>query len=757
MILTKSQENAVNKLINFYNNSSKKIVSFKAPTGSGKTFMASVFISRILEQNLITKKKKIMFIIATISDAELPKSFSNKLESYKKYLSFQNFEVEYRMSPSLNAQRIESIKPFNLEENKILIFGTSSFGKKKIFSEEGILDNFTEEIKNSSEWEVIYIRDEAHKGANKFSKSDEKDIKTIDSKLNDVASFIIQMTATPNGSNPIIELKSEEMKNDGVNLLKEQAINPNITEEIINDDSEKFTILKLAIDQFKNEIKINYKKLENDGVYIRPAMLIQVSSRIQEKEVEFNQNMSKIEKIIDDAGLTYMKYFSDEKKSGNIKADATLEEASKNDSLYDVIIFKIGPATGWDIPRACMLVQLRSICSETLNIQTLGRIKRNPYPNLKFNEITNKYYVYSNYQERSRELEGYKLKDKFKSKLFYQGTIQKDNKNRELVFDNYYKKIEKIINNMVFIQLCKKYSSKNILEHPDYSENYVTEKGSYNLSAKLYIKNKIQLRIFINDKILKNNILFSNYVVMLIENFSEKKLIDKDIVIYTIMKDYINDFKNALTSSYKNNRNKEKFNLINSVKAQEFYQIWVSNDDIKKIQGLEKQENYGYQLISTIKDEKNVQYLDSYAEMCFLKEFLHEVEAKNKYSQERININFFAKMPTLGSNIYFEYFSVMEQNYLKSYVDFMLITESGKIYMIEVKSHNDYDKSKTSDLLESYKQYMLENGTNNLELCLVHSGRDKLGIKQPIRISKLNNKKTDFQDYIIDEFINLIK
>jgi len=152
MTLTKSQENAVNKLIDFYNNySSQKIVSFKAPTGSGKTFMASAFISKIFAQNLVTKKKKIMFIIATISDAELPRAFSNKLENYKKYLSFQNFEIEYRISPSLNAQKIESIKPFNLEENKVLIFGTSSFGKKKIFSEEGILDSFIEEIRNSNE------------------------------------------------------------------------------------------------------------------------------------------------------------------------------------------------------------------------------------------------------------------------------------------------------------------------------------------------------------------------------------------------------------------------------------------------------------------------------------------------------------------------------------------------------------------------------------------------------------------------------
>gem|GEM_PF-5914584 len=162
-------------------------------------------------------------------------------------------------------------------------------------------------------------------------------------------------------------------------------------------------------------------------------------------------------------------------------------------------------------------------------------------------------------------------------------------------------------------------------------------------------------------------------------------------------------------------------------------------------------------MISSIKEAINIQYLDSYAEMCFLEEFLKEIEAKNKYFKEKININFFAKMPTLGSSIYFEYFSVIEQNYLKSYMDFMLVTESEKIYMIEVKSYNDYDENKTNDLLESYKQYMLENGNDKLELCLVYSGKDKFGIKKPIKILKLNSEKTDFQYYIIDKFINLIK
>lgn len=50
----------------------------------------------------------------------------------------------------------------------------------------------------------------------------------------------------------------------------------------------------------------------------------------------------------------------------------------QNDSLIDVIIFKLVITEGWDIPRACMLFQIRDTNSNQLDEQVLGRIRRNP-------------------------------------------------------------------------------------------------------------------------------------------------------------------------------------------------------------------------------------------------------------------------------------------------------------------------------------------------------------------------------------------
>ena len=56
MKLTSTQQNAVNELVNEFNPNNKNIVYFKAPTGSGKTFMiANVINDMKLQKNILVK------------------------------------------------------------------------------------------------------------------------------------------------------------------------------------------------------------------------------------------------------------------------------------------------------------------------------------------------------------------------------------------------------------------------------------------------------------------------------------------------------------------------------------------------------------------------------------------------------------------------------------------------------------------------------------------------------------------------------
>jgi type III restriction enzyme len=155
----------------------------------------------------------------------------------------------------------------------------------------------------------------------------------------EIANFTIQMTATPKGYNDLIELKDEDLLNDGVMLLK----NTPIYNEFQTNTSTSNELIRECIKKFK-KVQNEYKKLTS---FIRPALLIQVDSKNKNiTQEEYDKTIEKIINIVsNEEKLKYLKYFSNDIK-GNAKEDLTLESASKNDSNYDVIIFKVGPATG---------------------------------------------------------------------------------------------------------------------------------------------------------------------------------------------------------------------------------------------------------------------------------------------------------------------------------------------------------------------------------------------------------------------------
>ncbi|WP_104707176.1 DEAD/DEAH box helicase family protein [Helicobacter suis] len=99
-----------------------RVVEFKAPTGSGKTLMASQFISKLIA-NFI--EIQFIFIIATLSSAELPEAFERKIKDYRDQgiLETTNFEVEYYTSPSSskNNKQCEYVPPIRCEKNKVYL------------------------------------------------------------------------------------------------------------------------------------------------------------------------------------------------------------------------------------------------------------------------------------------------------------------------------------------------------------------------------------------------------------------------------------------------------------------------------------------------------------------------------------------------------------------------------------------------------------------------------------------------------------
>ncbi|MBN0919353.1 DEAD/DEAH box helicase [[Mycoplasma] gypis] len=755
MELTKTQSNAVEKIVStfdFYNNK-KTALTFKAPTGSGKTFM----IANVIDKMLLSKPidLKLVFVYMIISDARLPYQILYSFNKYKKYLNNNNIEIKLIESPSVSTNKVKDFSAsINAKDDSVLIMGLSSFGATRIFTEQEILDSFLEELKTRSDLKLVYIRDEAHRANSRVNKDDaEKKLKT-DTKLKNAASFVIEMTATPKEINEnFVEITEEDLKNDEVKLLKENLVfNSGLNDNYELSSIDSFDFLDVAIQKFK-QIKEEYKDPHDKwGLKrINPAMLIQFDNKTKGREKEFEDAKNKIIKKLQDNKLSYAIYFSDEKVNSDERDVANLEDISKSNSSIDVILFKVGPAVGWNIPRACMLVQLRNVNSESLNIQTIGRIKRNPNPGFKENWNNSNpsyhYYIYSNNLLSEKSFFNFKVKKEYKNILFPQGNIS-----RETIYNfkgsiEYKEEIKSVLwkNEANIIQQAKKILS----EYENTNKIIVEEESIQNSENKLIKKivtNAIELYLYNNEIQLNFEKVYWNKNLSLeldgeINKFQLKhSFLTTGIIKYVLFKLYSDKLTKVYkkymlngdkTDFYKINKNyalPERITDIldirnashNPLNTSKYFGFCWKNNIVSKNNAFEPE------YIPFIKEVEEVtkKYDIFIAESLPEKEFLENIGIDNfkqiltkntkleiskkqtkEYQWVEKSIPIFKNPVKMG--IGFDY---IDSNYQirKSFPDFVFVIGNHYLF-IEVKSKNDYDSMKTQKILESYEKYILAN------------------------------------------------
>ena len=620
MNTTNVQNRAIDELLSAYSNNYSSVL-LNAPTGSGKTFMLSSFISRLIESN---SNEKLIFVIVTLSSSELPKQLTKKFREYNDFLNTP-LNIEHKEPPSKMVSYVKDYESVILaEKNKVFILGKSSFTKKTIFYERGVIKGFLEQIRNEN-YKLIYIRDEAHYGNTRESWDSED--KKAETQMQDSASFILEMTATPKytpGRQVII--RNSELIDNGERLIKQTELKNTGIKELQLENISDLDLLQSAINQFKilKEEYIDYS-IQNEQE-INPAMLIQVDSKTQKTSKQFIETLASIKKKLNKNNLSWLQYFGDEKISST-KETYSLQDISLGNSSVDVIIFKIGPAIGWDIPRAAMLVQMRKVNSLALNIQTLGRIRRNPSKRLEYNSIIDKYYLYSNYQKPTRNQETYLLKSVYEKLNFKCGKIDR-------------KKITK--NNFDYDSFGEWFS-----------ENFESEE-KLNWFKKSYendFKNNEPVLLILND-VVEDRFSFGYYKEKIIDlidlklynlNFEKKHkdyfIIVKPILLQFIEKQgYENDkglyifnryFFQELFGKYRNVKEKMEFSNYHSIvsKMPEYYIIW---DDQKKEKVNFHSINEIYGFNNANNDDKYVQTMDSIPEIIVMKYIINKFNNKNK-------------------------------------------------------------------------------------------------------------------------------
>lgn len=351
----------------------RRSIIFKAPTGAGKTVMASMYLGEITEE--LEDEGGAAFIWIA----------PNKLHE-QSYFKIKTFFDETR---TVRPATFDDLTDNSIKPGDVLFLNWESINKDNaVIIRDNELDRTLYQcVKNTRRdygCPIIVIIDEEHMFAGKNAKKAQKVLDNIDADIE------LRISATPISQGdemvnvPRQNVIAAEMIKKGV------ILNKGVEQRDVADITSSQYLTELALAQC-DELRSAYQKL---GEKINPLLLIQMPNDDSDKLNE--DDMSLKDDII--AWLNSVKginvqngqlaiWLSDKKEN--------LEGIEKNDSLVKALIFKQAIALGWDCPRAGVLLIFRKTKSYQFTTQTVGRILRMPQQKFYADDQLNLGYVFT--------------------------------------------------------------------------------------------------------------------------------------------------------------------------------------------------------------------------------------------------------------------------------------------------------------------------------------------------------------------------
>ena len=329
----------------------KDVITFKSPTGSGKTYMMADFMDRILSE-----RNDVVFLVSSLSKSELAKQNYDKFCEYKEHGEFQH------LNPYLISSEVSGEEGVFVPVDYNVYVLPRDLYKKGGRLMQGAMDNFLQTITsnlfgNGMNKQVYLIKDECHQAT-----------KNLDTISTAYFSKTINISATP-------KLKRGQVPD--VEITEEEAINAKLIKTV--EWKEKDSDVAEAIEKLE-EIKEDYRNLLD----VNPCLIIQISNKDRA-----NDDLDHIFDVLNKPEHKDLKWMlivdnnkdcntNDVFKAKKMPVPKWKDYAKSKESTIDIIIFKMVITEGWDIPRACMLYQMRPTQSDQLDEQVVGRVRRNP-------------------------------------------------------------------------------------------------------------------------------------------------------------------------------------------------------------------------------------------------------------------------------------------------------------------------------------------------------------------------------------------
>ena len=687
------QINTVNKLLDATSIGSKKEVLLQAPTGSGKTIILLSYIEEYLKEN-----NKMVFVWLTPGKGDLEE------QSRKKMIKFL---------PHHNTKNIQDVLLQGFEAKDTAFINWETITKKDNNAlKEAERKNLYERVReaHNNGYKFIIIVDEEH--LNKTVKAE-----AILQYMN--PEYIVRVSATTktNKEAEFIKIDELEVINAGL-ITRALYINENVSNQTTLSNEHEY-LLDLAINKRK-AIKDEYIKL---GVQVNPLIIIQVPRKS-------NDLIKQIEKILEERNYTYDRknlaiWLSDRKEN--------IEDIENNESNQAVLIMKQAISTGWDCPRAKILVKLRDNMSEDFETQTIGRIRRMPQAHHYDNVLLDNCYLYTFDEKYETAVKQELGSNAYDTKVIFLKNEYKNFTLKKITFDNAFDGFdERQTFNILHEYYIEKYkltsnkkNNKTILEANGYVfkdtiDNYIVQDKIVRINSdelqnanRIKVsstvttnKNGFELRHSINVISSKIGMRYDRTRLMLERMFFRGKLFTKKFVDLSLIEFYAfvinnedilkHDFQEAV--SQKSRQMKMKFDELKILDWKAPEMDYIKYDPKMKDTTIYEKSIYMNYPNSTIKSKSERMF-----------EF---------FCEHNENIKWFYKNGESSS----DYFSIVYVDAVNHkwhfYPDFIVCDKDNKIWIIETKGGENADgESKNIDIkvenkFEALKEYANKYNVN---------------------------------------------
>lgn len=338
MKLMQFQSNAINQLLAWMADEHSHNLILKSPTGSGKTIILTHFMDEYLKEHPNT-----VFIWLTPGKGNLEEQSRAKMDRYIH---------------NAHTKLLSDVMACGFAANDSCFINWEKLTKKgnnalKDSERTNFLECIDQALHAGLSFQVII--DESHQH---FTEKSDAVVQLFKTKK------IIRCSATPIPDRQAkwIEIAEEDVIAEGL-IKKMIVINENFPQVVETQNQTEF-LLEQALAKQQQLRSLFLERHKN----INPLIVVQLPNRSE-------LLTETVETYFEKQGISY--------EAGTLavwlsERHENLDGISENDAAPVAVIIKQAVATGWDCPRAYILVKLRENMDETFEVQTIGRIRRMP-------------------------------------------------------------------------------------------------------------------------------------------------------------------------------------------------------------------------------------------------------------------------------------------------------------------------------------------------------------------------------------------